>query len=68
MFSLSLAVRNIQSIAIMSGQEFAGRAGASPWLRSGGITKMLHMRMNLGTSRKLIELAMDNMAAAMDKL
>ncbi len=29
---------------------------------------MLHMRMNLGTSRKLIELAMDNMAAAMDKL
>ena len=27
-----------------------------------------HMRMNLGTSRKLIELAMDNMAAAMDKL
>ncbi|MCP4302237.1 MAG: aminotransferase class I/II-fold pyridoxal phosphate-dependent enzyme, partial [Gammaproteobacteria bacterium] len=27
-----------------------------------------HMRMNLGTSRKLINLAMDNMAAAMDKL
>jgi cystathionine beta-lyase len=27
-----------------------------------------HMRMNLGTSRKLIQLAMDNMAAAMDKL
>ena len=27
-----------------------------------------HMRMNLGTSRKLIKLAMDNMAAAMDKL
>ena len=27
-----------------------------------------HMRMNLGTSRKLIALAMDNMAAAMDKL
>ncbi len=27
-----------------------------------------HMRMNLGTSRKLIELAMDNMAEAMDKL
>mgnify|MGYP002022961501 CR=1 FL=1 len=27
-----------------------------------------HMRMNIATSRKLIELAMDNMAAAMDKL
>ena len=27
-----------------------------------------HMRMNLGTSRKLIALALDNMAAAMDKL
>ncbi len=27
-----------------------------------------HMRMNLGTSRKLIQLAMDNMAEAMDKL
>ena len=27
-----------------------------------------HMRMNLGTSRKLITLAMDNMAEAMDKL
>jgi cystathionine beta-lyase len=27
-----------------------------------------HMRMNLGTSRKLIELALDNMAAAMAKL
>jgi cystathionine beta-lyase len=27
-----------------------------------------HMRMNLGTSRKLIQVAMDNMAAAMDKL
>ena len=27
-----------------------------------------HMRMNLGTSRKLIELALDNMAAALDKL
>ncbi len=27
-----------------------------------------HMRMNLGTSRKLINLAMDNMTAAMDKL
>ena len=27
-----------------------------------------HMRMNLGTSRKLVQLAMDNMAEAMDKL
>ncbi len=27
-----------------------------------------HMRMNLGTSRKLIELALDNMAEAMDKI
>ena len=27
-----------------------------------------HMRLNLGTSRKLIKLAMDNMAEAMDKL
>jgi len=27
-----------------------------------------HMRMNLGTSRKLITLALDNMAEAMDKI
>ena len=45
-----------RSISVPRAQSGNGTGGAG------------HMRMNLGTSRKLITLAMDNMAAAMDEL
>ena len=52
----------VQSWFVENAHVFMG-AGSSYGTGGAG-----HMRMNLGTSRKLIELALDNMAQAMDKI
>jgi cystathionine beta-lyase len=52
----------VQSWFVENARVFMG-AGSSYGTGGAG-----HMRMNLGTSRKLIELALDNMAQAMDNI